>query len=95
MKFIITESQHNRIWLLRRYDLVKAAFDYTINYVNPCKWEDFDSYESYFYFFFMNVLQPEYSLIDNFDYDGTKEELMNLFYVELTEDYYDKKERCL
>jgi hypothetical protein len=43
----------------------------------------------------MNVLQPEYSLIDNFDYDGTKEELMNLFYVELTEDYYDKKERCL
>ncbi len=95
MKFIITESQHNRIWLLRRYDLVKNAFDESINDVDPCRWEDFKSYESFFYMIFMDSLHPEYYLIDDFDYNGIKEELMDLFYVELTEHYYDKKERCL
>jgi hypothetical protein len=43
----------------------------------------------------MDAIHPEYYLIDDFDYNGIKEELMDLFYVELTEHYYDKKEKCL
>ena len=30
-----------------------------------------------------------------FDYEGTKSELKNMFYVEVTEHYFDKKEKCL
>ena len=95
MKIIITESQHNRLWLLRRYNLVKSEFDKTLDYVDPCEFKTFESYESYFYSVFMDAIHPEYYLIDNFDYNGTKEELIDLFYVELTEHYFDKKERCL
>ena len=95
MRYIITESQHNKLWVLRRYDLVKNEFEETINYIDPCKFETFDSYESYFYHILMDSLHHEYYLIDDFDYEGIKEELKDLFYVELTEHYYDKKEKCL
>ena len=94
MKIIITESQHNRLWVLRRYDLVKSEFDETLDYVDPCKWKTFESYESYFYNVFMDALHPEYYMTDNFDYDGVKKELMDLFYTDLTEYYFEKKERC-
>lgn len=95
MKIIITESQHNKLWLLRRYDLVKNAFEESINYVDPCNFKTFESYESFFYTIFMDTLHPEYYLIDDFDYGGIEKVLMDLFYVELTEHYSDKKERCL
>lgn len=102
MKIIITESQYdklvnnpNYIWLLRRYDLVKDAFGKSINYVNPCKFKTFEEYESFFYNFFMDVLHPEYYLFDDFDYNGVMSELKDMFYVEVTEHYFDKKEKCL
>ena len=95
MKVIITESQHNKLWLLRRYDLVKSEFYETLGYVDPCKFKTFETYERYFYNVFMDSLHPEYYMIDNFDYDGVEKALMDLFYVELTEHYFDKKERCL
>ena len=95
MKVIITESQHNKLWLLRRYDLVKSEFYETLGYVDPCKFKTFETYERYFYNVFMDSLHPEYYMIDNFDYDGVAKALMDLFYVELTEHYFDKKERCL
>ena len=106
MKIIITESQYDRliktpnhIWVLRRYDLVKSAFDETINYLqppiaSPCSFKTFEEYESFFYEVFMEILHPVYYLIGDFDYDGIKEVLMELFYVDLTEHYYDKRQRC-
>jgi hypothetical protein len=42
----------------------------------------------------MDALHPEYYMTDNFDYDGVKKELMDLFYTDLTEYYFEKKERC-
>ena len=95
MKFIITESQHNKLWVLRRYDLVRYEFEETINFINPCEFYNFDLYKSYFLNILMDSLHPEYYLIDNFDYHGIKEVLKDLFYVELTEHYYDKKTKCL
>jgi len=95
MKIIISESQYNKSWVLRRYDLVKNEFEDTINYIDPCDFDSFSLYESYFYNIFMDSLHPIYYLIDNFDYDGIKEVLEELFYVELTEHYFDKKEKCL
>jgi hypothetical protein len=43
----------------------------------------------------LDELHPEYYLIDNFDYEGMISELKDMFYVELTEHYYDSKEKCL
>ena len=102
MKIIITESQYDRliktpnhIWVLRRYKEVKSAFDESINDVNPCRFKTFEEYESFFYEVFMDILHPDYYLLDNFDYNGIKEVLKDLFYVELTEYFYDAKEKCL
>jgi len=101
MKIIITESQYKRltdpnyIWVLRRYKKVKDAFNETIKDVIPCNYKSFDEYEIFFYQFFMDELHPEYYLMDNFDYEGIKEVLVDLFYTDITEHYYDEKEKCL
>lgn len=90
MKVIITESQNNRIWLLRRYDLVKSAFKEAINDVIPCSFKTFEEYESFFYEVFMSILHPDYYLFDNFDYNGIMSEVKDMFYVELTEHYFER-----
>jgi hypothetical protein len=91
MKIIITESQKNRLWLLRRYELVKESFDAIFMYIkNPCKFNSFEHYERTFVDLMMDELHPEYYLINNFDYDGIISELKDLFYVELTELYYER-----
>ena len=90
MKIIITESQNNRLWLLRRYELVKESFDETVSYIDPCKFDSFERYERRFMLSMMDELHPEYYLMDNFDYEGIMSELKDLFYVELTELYYER-----
>jgi hypothetical protein len=65
-----------------------------MNYVKPCNFNDFDDYESYFYNSFMDELHPEFYLIDNFDYEGVKEELKELYYVDVTEEYHSRRENC-
>jgi len=90
MKIIITESQNNRLWLLRRYKLVEDSFEETLDTINPCKFKSFDEYERRFVDVMMDELHPEYYLIDNFDYDGIISELKDMFYVELTELYYER-----
>jgi hypothetical protein len=42
----------------------------------------------------MDGLHHEYYLNDNFDYDGMEDAIANMFYSEITEIYYNKKERC-
>jgi hypothetical protein len=91
MKIIITESQYNKIWLLRRYNLVKDSFDEAVSYVNPCKFTSFVDYERKFVLIMMGELHPVYYLINTFDYDGIMSELKKMFYVELTELYYERK----
>lgn len=92
MKIIITESQYNRIWLLRRYKLVKESFNETLMYIkNPCKFDSFKHYERTFMDHIMDELHPEYYLIDNFDYYGIMSELKDMFNVELTKLYYKNK----
>jgi len=101
MKIIITESQYKRltdpnyIWVLRRYKKVKDAFDETVNFMDVCTYDSFEHYERRFMFLMMDELHPEYYLMDNFDYEGIKEVLVDLFYTDITEHYYDAKEKCL
>jgi hypothetical protein len=109
MKYIITESQynriaqsHNRLWILRRYEMVRKAFMETLKYVDPCRYDSFERYEIQFYHNLMDEIHESYYLIDGFEirdsvisYDGVMEELKDLFYVDLTETYYDRKQRCV
>ena len=90
MKIIITESQNNKLWLLRRYEFVKESFDETVLYVNICMFDSFDDYERRFMFVMMDDLHHLYYLIEDFDYEGIMSELKDMFYVELTELYYER-----
>ena len=91
MKFIITESQNNRLWLLRRYDLVSEAFKETVNYINPCEFNSYDGYETRFVMYMMDELHPHFYDIEGFDYNGIREELIEMFYVDITESYYNRR----
>ena len=100
MKIIITEEQYEsifknpRLWIRRNYKLVKDGLIETLDFVDPCKFETYERYESFFFNVFMDELHPHYYLINNFDYDGVKSELKDLFYVDTTESYFDAKEKC-
>jgi hypothetical protein len=102
MKYIISESQYDRfakylpntLWILRRYEMVKKAFMETSRYVDPCKYDSFDRYETEFYFNLMDDIHESYYLIDGFDYEGVMEEIKEMFYVDLTEDYFNRKRNC-
>jgi len=101
MKYIITEEQYKRIayspsrlWILRRYDLVKKSFMETLKNVDPCTTDSFEQYENEFYLTLMDDLHELYYLIDGFDYLGVFEELKDLFYVDLTEEYFERKRAC-
>jgi hypothetical protein len=101
MKYIITEDQYdrivnssNRFWILRRYKLVRKSFMQTLKYMNPCHYESFEQYEPLFYHNLMEGLHESYYLIDGFDYNGVFEELKDLFYVDLTEEYFRRKKNC-
>ena len=83
-----------RQWLLRRYDLVMRQYKESVGYSNPCKFNNCKDYINRVVVNIMDGLHPEYYLIDNFDYNGIKTVLMELFYVELAEHYYDKRQRC-
>lgn len=93
MKFVITESQYNKMWILRRYHLVKNAFNETISWVgnsnlsNPCRFVSFSEFEKTFYYVLMDELHPHFYGDDDFDYNGVMAELTDLFYIDLTKYY--------
>ena len=70
------------------------SFLVTKNEVNPCRFTNFQKYDTYFYNVLMDGLHQEYYLIDDFDYAGVVKELEELFYVDVTEKYYDGRRRC-
>jgi hypothetical protein len=101
MKYIITEDQYNRVvnspnrlWILRRFNLFRNALKRTLRDLDPCRFDDFNEYETVFYIYLMDDLHPEYYLIEDFDYDGIVEELKDLFYVDVTEAYHDGRKKC-
>ena len=101
MKIIITEEQYERVaknpsrlWILRNLPIVEDGLVETLDFVNPCRFETYEKYESHFLNVFMDELHPHYYLIDYFDYEGVKSELQDMFYVDTTEAYYDAKEKC-
>ena len=98
MKYIITESQHNRLkmqqWLSRRYDLLMREYNDSLTRTNPCNHDDSKSYVNRVIHSTMDGFHPQYYLIDNFDYDLLFNIIINMFYDDLTDRYQDKKERC-
>ena len=95
MKYLITEDQYDRIvqspnklWILRRYNLIRDAFLDTMFDVSPFKFDTFEKYETYIYNVLMDNLHQEYYLIDNFDYSGVVKELEELFYDEIFNTYH-------
>ncbi len=65
MKIIITESQINKVWLLRRNHIVEKEYEYTINHFNEyniCeRYESFDEFlEMFGYLLFRNVYDMVY-----------------------------------
>ena len=64
MKYIITESQNNKWWLLRRHDIVNHSFKKAISTINPCGEKSFDTfkYKIYRVFnFYMSMMDNEIS----------------------------------
>jgi len=98
MKYIITESQHkllqNRQWISRSYDLVLNELKDSIEVLDPCRFADFDDYEHRLSQYIMDGLHHLFYLTDDFDYEGMRTLLKDLFYVDMTEAYYSGKEKC-
>jgi hypothetical protein len=74
--------------------MVKKAFMETSRYLDPCKYDSFDRYETEFYYSLMDDIHESYYLIDGFDYEGVMEEIKEMFYVDLTEDYFKRRKNC-
>lgn len=91
MKYIINESQSNKLWLLRRYNLVEEAFKETVRYIDPCISNSYDGFEKRFGLYMMDELHPYFYDIEGFDYDGIRDELIEMFYAEITELYFNRK----
>lgn len=103
MRYIITEEQYDRIiskdslsWVKRRYDLVRQELKNTIDFTKDsiCNYDSYEKFEHYFFSVFMDCLHPYFYDYDNFDYEGVFHSLIDLFYVECTEFYFDGRERC-
>ena len=98
MKYIITESQNARLnmrqWLLRRHDLLMSEYNQALRETDPCNYDEGERYINRVIHYTMDGLHPEYYLIDNFYYDLLFSVIFDMFYVDLTERYHDKKEKC-
>jgi hypothetical protein len=89
MKYIITESQNNKWWLLRRLDIVNHSFKKAISTINPCGEKSFDTFQNKIYRvfnFYMSQMDNKIS-----DYDEVKFVFIEMFNDKLIE-IYDNKE---
>jgi cell wall assembly regulator SMI1 len=66
----------------------------TLKMVDPCILESFERYETEFYHTLMDNIHESYYLIDGFDYEGVMDEISQMFYVDLTEYYFNAKRAC-
>ncbi len=89
MKYIITESQNNKWWLLRRHNIVNHSFKKAISTISPCGEKSFDTFQYKIYRvfnFYMSMMDNEIS-----DYDEVKFVFIEMFNDKLIE-IYDNKE---
>ena len=98
MKYIITESQHNKLrmkqWLLRRSELFMSEYNDSLTQTNPCNHDDSKSYVNRVIHYTMDGLHPQFYLIDNFDYELLFEVIFDMVYVDLTEKYNSEIKNC-
>jgi hypothetical protein len=66
----------------------------TLRYLDPCKYDSFERYETEFYYSLMDDIHESYYLIDDFDYNGVMDEISQMFYVDLTEEYFKRRRAC-
>ena len=98
MKYIITESQYNKLrmkqWLLRRQELFMSEYNDSLTQTNPCNHDNSERYINRVIHYTMDGLHPHFYLIDNFDYELLFEVILNMVYVDLSEKYYSEIENC-
>jgi len=98
MKYIITESQYKKLemkqWLLRRYDLLMSEYGEAVTEHDPCNYNEGERYVNRVIHYIVDGLHPQYYLVDNFYVDLLFNIIFDMFYVDLTEMYHNKKERC-
>lgn len=98
MKIIITESQNNRIatrvWVRRRYDLIRKEFKDAIADTDPCKFDYFVPYEMRVVNYIMDSIHPKFYLFDWFEYGEAAYVINMMFRSELSKIYERGKENC-
>ena len=106
MKYIITEEQYDRVinrkmlfWIKRRYDLVLKSLKETMEIMESdiCRFDNYEDFENKFFSVLMDGLHPYFyddESIGNIEYNEMYDLLMDLFYVDCTEFYFDGREKC-
>ena len=98
MRYIITESQYNKLrmkqWLLRRQELFMSEYNDSLTQTNPCNHDNSEGYVNRVIHYTMDGLHPQFYLIDNFDYELLFEVILNMVYVDLTEKYHLEIKNC-
>ena len=98
MKYIITESQYEilqmRQWVLRRYDLVLGMYSEAVKEIDPCNYDDCESYVINVIYYILNELHPYYHLIDDFDYEILSDVIFSMFDRKLTQICHKKSKNC-
>lgn len=94
MKIIITESQINNLWIIRRYSFIKKLLDNATHLVNPCDYETSEKYIVVILSHTMDGLHSEYNMIDDFDYLKAIKNIFDFFRSELEQVYIEGKKNC-
>jgi len=98
MKIIISESQHNilstKLWIQRRYELVKREFESAIDYTDPCSFDTFGEYERVVISYVMDGIHPDFYLLDNFDYNEAGYVISESFRPEMIKRYFNGRKNC-
>jgi hypothetical protein len=98
MKIIITESQNNRIttrvWVRRRYDLIRKEFKEAIANTDPCQFDYFVPYEMRVVNYIMDSIHPKFYLLDYFEYNEAAYVINVMFRTELLKIYDKGRKNC-
>jgi hypothetical protein len=69
-------------------------YNQTLREIDPCNHDDSKSYVNRVIHSTMDGLHPQFYLNHDFDYELLFEVIFDMVYVDLTDRYQDKKERC-
>lgn len=103
MKIKITEEQYDRVvnyqcrnWIRRRFNLIKKELQETFDITSDmiCRVDVYEDFKYRFFSVLMDGLHPYFYDIEDFNYNGVFNMLMDVFYVECTEFYFDGREKC-